>query len=59
MLRWVWGLICIADVGVDLCCGGFGGSFVLPAWVVVDLLLPAWVWLRLWEKNEKKKKIVL
>ena len=40
MLQWVWGLICIVGMGVDLCCGGFGGSFVLQlqAWVVVDLL---------------------
>ena len=48
LLAWVWlnfvavglGLICIASVGVDLCCDGFGGSFVLQlqALAVVDLL---------------------
>ena len=40
VFRWVWWLICVAGVGViDFHSGGFGGSFVLPAWVVVEIVL--------------------
>ena len=45
-------------MGVDLCCGGFGGSFVLQlqAWVVVDLLYIASVGVVEIVGKKRKKK---
>ena len=47
-------------MGVDLCCGGFGGSFVLQlqAWVVVDLLYIASVGVVEIVGKKRRKKIV-